>query len=1008
VNISWVAKYRWIENPEPNLPLSSIRGTGSNTMTKPTILIVEDDGILAIHLQDLLTRQGYQVLNVVPTGEKAVLETETLQPDLILMDIELAGEINGITAAEQISKIFNTPVIFLTGYSQDPMLQQAKFATPYGYLVKPVPERELAATIEMALYKFKIDQQIKLSESKYRSLIEQASDGIFLTDKKGNFLEINSSVCTMLGHSREEILQKNMVDIISPENLAAIPAHTEEMYDGTVIRVEREFVRKDGSRFLVEISGRMLDDGNLQGIVRDITERKQSEEKIKQINERFDLATRASNMGVWDWDIPNNILVWDDTMVKLYGIKKEDFSGAYEAWLNGLHPEDMAANNEISEKARRGEGEYDTEFRVIWPDGSIHWIKALGQVFRDASGNAVRMTGVNFDITQQKEAENLAERNEIRLRSLLEIAQYETKDTQDFLNFALEKAIQLTGSKIGYINFYDESRKEFTLNSWSKDVMKECSVVERTTMCSLEKTGFWGEVVRQRRSLVDNDFQISHPLKMGMPEGHVVIKKFLSTPVFVDKAIVAVVGMANKDADYNTVDELQLSLMMDSVWKIVEKSIAEENRRQLQDKFTKVFQSSPDAITISTLADGKYIDVNDGFCKMTGHKPEEIKGKTSFDISLWPDPELRHDLVRELTEKGEITNFEIPLQMKDGQIKTCLLSSKLMDINNEKCAISIVRDISERKSMEYKLQYSEERYRLLFEEMFEGFALHEIILDENQEPIDYRFLDINPAFEKQTGLRREEIIGCTVKEVMPQTEDYWIQTYGKVALTGETLHYENYSEAIGKWFSVTAFSPKHGQFAVTFEDITVKKEGDLALAESEEQFRSTFEQTAVGMAMVNLAGQILKVNRALGQMTGYSMDELVGNSITRITHPDDAALTEENLGKLQTRDLQSVQFVKRYIHKNGRIIWVSVSSTLIWDTAGKPRYFINQVQDITESKLAEKQIQDQLDELRRWNSVTLGRENRILELKLEVNKLLSQAQQPPRYTVNSDTEKPHD
>jgi len=419
-------------------------------MTKSSVLIVEDDGILAIHLEDLLKRQGYQVLKTIPSGEEAVIAVDNLKPSIVLMDIELSGKMNGITAAEKIGETTDTPVIFLTGFSQDPILEEAKFAAPYGYLVKPVPERELTATIEMALFKHKLDHQIKESESKYRSLIEQASDGIFLLNNMGDFIEVNSAGCEMFGYTREEMLKLHIQDFFEDKT---IPAHAlPDLFKTTPIRFERCLKRKDGSFLDVEISGKVLDDGNLQGIVRDITER--------------------------------------------------------------------------------------------------------------------------------KAAQRQSELNENRLRLLVEISHYNAETTQDLLDYSLAKAIELTESKIGYIYFYDESSRKFTLNTWSKEVMKECTIKEQLTEYQLELTGFWGEAVRQRKPILDNDFHSLHPLKKGYPDGHAPLSKFLTVPVFIDHAIVAVTGVANKETDYDQSDILQLSLMMDSVWKMVE-------RKQIQDKLAE-------------------------------------------------------------------------------------------------------------------------------------------------------------------------------------------------------------------------------------------------------------------------------------------------------------------------------------------------------------------------------------------------------------------------------------
>ncbi len=124
-------------------------------MTKATILIVEDDAILALDLQGTLSRLNYTVVGPIATGEEAISFVANNRIDLALMDIELAGKLNGIATAEILQQSSEIPIVFLTGFSQDPLLQEAKFAAPYGYLIKPVPERELAATLEMALHRHK-------------------------------------------------------------------------------------------------------------------------------------------------------------------------------------------------------------------------------------------------------------------------------------------------------------------------------------------------------------------------------------------------------------------------------------------------------------------------------------------------------------------------------------------------------------------------------------------------------------------------------------------------------------------------------------------------------------------------------------------------------------------------------------------------------------------------------------------------------------------------------------
>ena len=149
------------------------------------------------------------------------------------------------------------------------------------------------------------------------------------------------------------------------------------------------------------------------------------------------------------------------------------------------------------------------------------------------------------------------------------------------------------------------------------------------------------------------------------------------------------------------------------------------------------------------------------------------------------------------------------------------------------------------------LRESEERYRLLLTEMLSGFALHEVICDENGNPCDYRFLEVNPAFGRLTGLSSEEMIGKTVLEVLPGTEPYWIEAFGKVALTGKPVQLENYSKELDRYYEVSAFSPSPGQFAVTFMDVTERKRAEQALRQAKYNLEIAVKERTAELQQIN-------------------------------------------------------------------------------------------------------------------------------------------------------------
>ena len=265
------------------------------------------------------------------------------------------------------------------------------------------------------------------SEIRFKAISEQAMDSIALTDLSGNYVFVNSSFCKMVGYSNQELLNMNVIDLrVSTEK----PRHFAKLKENGIYSDSTvKLLRKDKSIIFVELNAQVLEINNEKlalGIMRDLTQRVkdeiallQAKEKIEESEYRLKLATASGKLGIWDWNLIENTMIWDDRMFELYGINRDTFPNNIDAWTNGLHPEDKQMALDECNSALKGESEFNTTFRVLHPDGTVLYLKANGSVIRDENGKPLRMIGINSDITDLKSAEKALLESEKRVQKKL-------------------------------------------------------------------------------------------------------------------------------------------------------------------------------------------------------------------------------------------------------------------------------------------------------------------------------------------------------------------------------------------------------------------------------------------------------------------------------------------------------------------------------------------------------------------------------------------------------------
>jgi PAS domain S-box-containing protein len=291
---------------------------------------------------------------------------------------------------------------------------------------------------------------LRNSEARYRSVVENNMDAILITKPDGSILSANPEACHMFGMTEKEIMAGRRAGILSPDDPLIQKAREEGERAGRV-RAELILARKDGSKFSADLSSSVFTD--IQGDVmtsisiRDITERKRAEEALQQSRERLDLALVSSRMATFEWDIVKNKRIWSEGVHRLLGTKPETFTGEAEEFFQIIHPEDRNTVQAALARAIETTGVYETEYRAVWPDDSIRYIAARGYVHHNNAGFAVSMTGVCWDTTDRRQAEEALREREEQLRKLVNntSAVILRVDPHGVITFANSRALKFFG-----------------------------------------------------------------------------------------------------------------------------------------------------------------------------------------------------------------------------------------------------------------------------------------------------------------------------------------------------------------------------------------------------------------------------------------------------------------------------------------------------------------------------------------------------------------------------------
>ncbi|MBV9111467.1 MAG: PAS domain S-box protein [Hyphomicrobiales bacterium] len=680
--------------------------------------------------------------------------------------------------------------------------------------------------------------------------------------------------------------------------------------------VEEEVRTQDGRWLTRRVLSYLDKSGSIDGLVvtfLDVTRRRRDEEKLRHAEESRRIALDAAAMGMWWWDEAGEEIIADERVCELLGVAHGERLTP-PAFLSRIDARDRNRIEAAMRYARTGKDRHHIEFRVPAPDGSTRWLTSIG---RRSADPKVNWSGVIFDNTSRKEIEEEAQRATQLLDNVAQVTDdlIYVKDREGRLLFANPAMHRLTGRK--------PSGK---LPDWHSNRQEADAIIANDRKVMESRTGM---VVEEAFTPPDGKtrFFSSNKKPLFGPHG----------------SVIGIVGVSSDITEYKRLFAERDRLLAEV-----------ENERA---RLAAILKYLPAGVMIAEAPSGKISLVND---VATGHLGEWVRAidpfsetqayqiKASDGRTLTP-PE--YPLARAL--RGEsFTGEEYEITRPDGVLKFSNVSaSPIRDAAGAITAgmVAFV-DVGARREAEALLASSERNHRMLVEQAAVGIET---------TALDGRLIAVNDQLCVMLGYSREELLKMTFVDISDPLDLMRERRRQKRLYAGKVASYvfeKRYLRKNGTrlWARVTSSVTRDESGAILnrisiIQDVSALRRAQQELHESEARYRATFEQAAIGIAHVGLDGRWLAVNDKLCAITGYSREELLRKRFQDITHPDDLERDLTEMTELIAGHRKLMSHDKRYVRKDGAIVWIRLTSALVRNDDGEPAYLISAVEDITQN-----------------------------------------------------------
>jgi PAS domain S-box-containing protein len=580
----------------------------------------------------------------------------------------------------------------------------------------------ILANVQDATEQRQTEKKLIESEQRYREIFNSSGDAMFIYDEGGTILDVNQRTCDLFGYTREELLtcssEQLCMDVPSYTASASMAYLNRALEEG-FCTFEWQTKCKDGTIVWSEVAMRATEiDGKKRVIAagRDITERKKREEELTRSQEFLRESQRVAHIGCWDYDFKTRRFQWNEELYKILGLQDKEIEPTYQRLFEFVHPDDCKFVREQLENALKEKVYKDYEYRVIRRDGSVRILYIAGAFILDAAGEPLRNIGIAQDITDRKASEAALHQRDAQLQSVFRAAPVGIALT---VNRIIQECNDALLNIIGYTR---------------EEIIGKSPRMIYPTQEEYESVG--REQIKKMRSGETGFVETRWQRKDGVIR-HILLR-----------FVPLVSSDHSNGVTFSALD-------------ITELKEIEEILRKSEERFSKTFHSSPGPMVVSELATGLCIDANAKMMDMLGLMPEEMIGRTSFELGIWDDPNDREKLSTTLQKNGCVKGMEIKLRNKKGELKDTLWSAEVITLGGRDVMLSLIYDNTDRKRAE------------------EALREREIFLRRSQEVGRVGSYILGIAGEKSSEQTwqctpvMDEIFG--IDEEYPKTGEHWLK-----------------------------------------------------------------------------------------------------------------------------------------------------------------------------------------------------------------------------------------